>query len=257
MAAAYHSRIGDSELKKYYFYGDSNTYGYDPRDPFGGCYPREKIWTNLLKNIMGESVTVISDGLNGRKIPKYKRTIELLEMGLKREKNLAAFAVMLGSNDLLLSDSEGGNINADEIVQHMEDFLTEIQNFLQMNQIEMKSGQEEIQKVWSEKKQAQIQQEQIQIEPKQNGSFGTAAETRIIIIAPPPLHFQKELDDKMPEIWSGYKKIAGRHGWDYIDTAGWKLPLAYDGVHLSEEGHRIFAEKLAEWIRQNESDRNK
>jgi len=27
------------------------------------------------------------------------------------------------------------------------------------------------------------------------------------------------------------------------------LSMAYDGIHLSEEGHHKFAEKIAEWIR--------
>ncbi|MEE0955512.1 MAG: GDSL-type esterase/lipase family protein [Eubacterium sp.] len=225
-------------MKKYYFYGDSNTYGYDPRDPFGGCYPENKIWTNILQKLLGDSTAVIADGLNGRKIPNHKRTIELLEMSLQREEPLAAFAVMLGSNDLLLCDSRDGDVNTDEIVKTMEDFLLEIRNFLDHNpEKQVDSGQ------------GRADSEQRKAGLCQGKAYVTEEHPKILLIAPPPLHYQKNLDSKISEIRTGYQKIAARHGWDYIDTGAWNLPLAFDGVHLSEEGHRIFAEKMAEWLK--------
>ena len=30
----------------------------------------------------------------------------------------------------------------------------------------------------------------------------------------------------------------------FIDTAAWELPMSFDRVHLSEEGHRLMAERL-------------
>ena len=44
---------------------------------------------------------------------------------------------------------------------------------------------------------------------------------------------------------------AEKRGLSYVDAAAWNLPLAYDGVHLSEEGHRVFAAQMEKWLREN------
>ena len=37
------------------FYGDSNTYGYDPADPYENRYPEEECWINILcEKLYGE-----------------------------------------------------------------------------------------------------------------------------------------------------------------------------------------------------------
>ena len=48
-------------------FGDSNTYGYDPRSYAGDRYPPESRWTDLLAEISGWEV--VNMGLNGREIP--------------------------------------------------------------------------------------------------------------------------------------------------------------------------------------------
>ncbi len=54
-------------------YGDSNTYGYDPRSYLGGRYPEAVRWTALLNT---EGREVINEGQNGRPIPRLEREIE-------------------------------------------------------------------------------------------------------------------------------------------------------------------------------------
>ena len=71
-------------------FGDSNTYGYDPRSYFGGRYEKEDRWVDLLAAQTGW--TVRNCGANGREIP---RTAAPLPDGVD------LFLVMLGSNDLL------------------------------------------------------------------------------------------------------------------------------------------------------------
>lgn len=39
-------------VKKAYFYGDSNTYGYDPRGIMGGRYPEEYCWPDILARML-------------------------------------------------------------------------------------------------------------------------------------------------------------------------------------------------------------
>ena len=40
-------------MKKAFFYGDSNTFGYDPADYYGGRYPRPQRWSYLLEKALG------------------------------------------------------------------------------------------------------------------------------------------------------------------------------------------------------------
>ena len=71
-------------------FGDSNTYGYDPRGYFGGRYDADSRWVDILAAETGW--TVYNMGQNGREIPSaapaFPADTDLL-------------IVMLGTNDLL------------------------------------------------------------------------------------------------------------------------------------------------------------
>ena len=79
-------------------FGDSNTYGYDPRSFFGGRYPVEQRWVNILSGMTGWET--INAGENGRKIPQREGEIRRLLDLLEVEKP-DYLIVVLGSNDLL------------------------------------------------------------------------------------------------------------------------------------------------------------
>ena len=51
-------------------YGDSNTFGYDPRSYLGGRYPESVRWTALL---IAKGWNVINKGENGRSIPRLEQ----------------------------------------------------------------------------------------------------------------------------------------------------------------------------------------
>ena len=85
--------------EKWMFFGDSNTFGFDPAGFWGGRYDKNKIWTGLLQKAHPE-VKVINCGQNGREIPHSKLQYDFLEGDLMRHGPLDLFAVMLGSNDL-------------------------------------------------------------------------------------------------------------------------------------------------------------
>ena len=92
-------------------FGDSNTYGYDPRGFFGDRYESEDCWPQLLANQTCQ--VVINAGANGREIPRSSDTLRLLEaFG-----SVDIFLVMLGTNDLLQGAS------AKETAVRMEAFL--------------------------------------------------------------------------------------------------------------------------------------
>lgn len=71
-------------------YGDSNTYGYDPRSFIGDRYPADARWVELLAKETGWEI--INRGLNGWEIP---------EQDIPLPNDLDLLIVMLGTNDLL------------------------------------------------------------------------------------------------------------------------------------------------------------
>ena len=70
-------------------FGDSNTYGYDPRGFFADRYPPECRWVDLTAQLTGHEF--LNFGSNGRQIPRTGTTLPDCDLLL----------VMLGTNDLL------------------------------------------------------------------------------------------------------------------------------------------------------------
>ena len=90
-------------------FGDSNTYGYDPRGYLGGRYEADNRWVDILAAETGW--TVYNMGQNGREIPgtapAFPSDIDLL-------------IVMLGTNDLLQGKSP------EQAAERLEQFLSGI-----------------------------------------------------------------------------------------------------------------------------------
>ena len=110
--------------RKILFYGDSNTYGYDPADWQSFRYPYEQRWTSILAEKLGGDWTVIPEGMNGRQIPKllYDRKMLTGMLGTLAEGDV--FAVMLGTNDILVTTVP----QADEVIARMRSFLQFVKN---------------------------------------------------------------------------------------------------------------------------------
>ena len=96
-------KMDREEKRRVIFYGDSNTYGYDPADMLEGRYPAQVRWTEQVAGRLGEKWEVIAQGLNGRKLPDrrydFQRILEMIEPLGERD----VFAVMLGTNDILIT----------------------------------------------------------------------------------------------------------------------------------------------------------
>lgn len=90
-------------MKRIVCYGDSNTYGYDAADLFGGRLSSEQRWTDQLSALL--ECNVINCGMNGRTVPRYPRSVENDLRLLRRSLPCDLLIVMLGTNDLL-SDRE-------------------------------------------------------------------------------------------------------------------------------------------------------
>ena len=92
-------------------FGDSNTYGYDPRGFFGDRYGAGDRWVDLLAKQTGHEY--INAGANGREIPPNPYALRLVEQYTPVD----VFLVMLGTNDLLQVAS------AKEAAARMDAFL--------------------------------------------------------------------------------------------------------------------------------------
>ena len=98
-------------------YGDSNTYGYDPRSFFGDRYPADARWVDLLSERTG--LKTVNAGENGREIPRTDAEFRQLRE-LLAETQADFLIVLLGGNDLLQGASP------ETAAERMEAFLSQL-----------------------------------------------------------------------------------------------------------------------------------
>ena len=105
-------------MKKLILFGDSNTYGYDPRGFLGGRYPEEVRWTTHVKETLKDDYEIVEEGMNGRMLPElgYGLFTTVIQ-GLSRED---VFVMMLGTNDILLTNHP----NVDATLQRLDSILS-------------------------------------------------------------------------------------------------------------------------------------
>lgn len=172
-------------------FGDSNTYGYDPRSYFGGRYDADCRWVDILAEQNGW--TISNMGQNGREIP-------FSAPSLPADTDL--LIVMLGTNDLLQGWSP------EQATGRLERFLSDI----------------------------------------------SLDRSRILLIAPPPVTLGEwvpspQLIDASRAFARLCQALAERLGIRFADAGTWNIPLAYDGVHFTEQGHKAFAAGLLEVLK--------
>lgn len=73
--------------------------------------------------------------------------------------------------------------------------------------------------------------------------------SKILLIAPPPVTLggwvpsQQLIDNSYAFAWLCQAK-AEQLGIRFADAGKWDIPLTYDGVHFTEQGHKVFAAGL-------------
>lgn len=77
--------------------------------------------------------------------------------------------------------------------------------------------------------------------------------SKILLIAPPALTLGAWVSDPEQIIQSKllgqeYAALSRTLGTCFVNAVSWEIPLCYDGVHFTEEGHQRFAEKLQDII---------
>lgn len=107
-------------MKNVLIYGDSNTYGYDPRAFSDGRYPKEDRWTTILQNNLKDTHKIIADGVNGRPLPVISGTHLHLQRLFSEYPGINLFILILGTNDILLTT----NPDAQVPINKLDHFLT-------------------------------------------------------------------------------------------------------------------------------------
>lgn len=181
-------------------FGDSNTWGYDPRSYFGSRYARDVRWTGILE---GRGFTVINDGVNGRAFPRVEELPGIAAM-ICRGMPWDAVLILLGTNDMLLGRT------AEETGARADSMLGAV--------------------------------------------CSAVPPSRVFLIAPPALRrgewAQEESVLRESRLLpSSLRASAARSGVCFLDASKWDISLAFDGVHFSAEGHRVFAERITAALR--------
>lgn len=185
-------------------YGDSNTYGYDPRAGSGGRY--SKSWTEILKKKL--NCEVENHGICGRCIPhtpsQLKFACEQLNDWKERDGSLKMW-IMLGTNDLLQEE----NYTAEYAANRMDFFLRLL-----------------------------IEQDAVR-----------SNKIQLVLIAPPKMEYgswveEERIYNESRKLGDEYQRVARKLGIAFVDAGKWDIPVVFDGVHFSEEGHREFANNI-------------
>ena len=172
-------------------FGDSNTYGYDPRGYFGRRYDADSRWVDILAAETGW--TVYNMAHNGREIPSVAPVFPA---------DTDLLIVMLGTNDLLQGCSP------EQAAERLEQFLLGI----------------------------------------------PLDRSKLLLIAPPPMALgewvpsQQLIDDSC--IFARLcQALAEQLGIRFADAGKWDISLAYDGVHFTEQDHKVFAAGILEELK--------
>lgn len=220
-----------SFYKKVLFYGDSNTYGYDPAGFMGGRYPDGSRWTDIVgQNLLG-IWQVRADGMPGRSIPAARFELDYVRSVIQKEMPFDLFAVMLGTNDIV------GSLRPDakETARRMENLIDFVQEQMSGN------GQNE------------------------NRDSGKPSLPGILLIAPPAIvltdqsyaepyiagdrNYAQLYKEEGEKLCRYYRELAKSRNLFFTDTSDWLLSFAHDGVHLSETGHTLFASEMIDVLR--------
>ena len=202
-------------------YGDSNTYGYDPKT--GLRYPEDVRWPGVLSSLLGEGYHVIEEGCNGRTtvtddpVEGWKNGLDYLRPCLNSHKPVDVVVLMLGTNDL----KEIFHLTAEKIADNAGILVDVIQSFT-------KEKQGFVPKI-------------VLISPPEIGK-GMPNSVFSRSFAPRSIEESKKFPDE-------YRRIADSKGCLFLNAAEFIYPSDADSLHLTEEGHRILAEKVAEIVR--------
>ncbi len=209
-------------MKTILCYGDSNTYGYNPRN---GCrYPKNIRWTGVLQELLGDEFLVIEEGCNGRTtvfddpVDPWKNGLSYLKPCLNTHKPVDMVILMLGSNDL----KNMYHASIEMIAEGANRLIQEIQEYADSKQ---------------------------------------AFRPEILLVAPPVIGeeitssiFAERFDEtaitRSRAFAEYYEKVARKNGCIFFDASKVAESSKLDCLHLMPEAHKKLALGLFEVIKQ-------
>lgn len=211
-------------MKNVLFYGDSNTWGYNPAD--GSRYPYDVRWTSVAAKALGEDYHCVAAGLNGRTTvfddpwKGCRNGRDAIDFELQSHKPLDLVVIMLGTNDLKFG-SASLSARGIETITMMVKMANE--RFMTSSPV-----------------------------------FPDGA--KILIISPiwvGPIdagHFEADLipdgHEESKRFAALYKAIADNCGAYFLDAAQFASPSEIDSEHMTPEGHRALGIAVAEKIKE-------
>lgn len=211
-------------MKNILFYGDSNTWGYNPEN--GGRYPYDVRWTTVAQKLLGNDYNCIPAGINGRttvfddpwKVCRNGR--DAIDFELQTHKPLDLVVIMLGTNDLKFG-SASLSARGIETITMMVKMANE--RFITSSPV-----------------------------------FPDGA--KVLIVSPILIGKIDESHDEYDLIPDGheeskrfaplYKEMADKCGAYFMDAAQYASPSPIDSEHMTIEGHAAFGRAIAEKIKE-------
>ena len=215
-------------MRNVLFFGDSNTYGFDPESRAAGTGERfaaDVRWCGVTARELGSSWHVIEEGLNGRttvhedpyRLTTYLSGGMLLPTLLKSHLPLDAVVIMLGTNDLKPVYSLG----LADIARGMAVLAEAIKEF-----------------PWP----------------------SSASCPQILLVSPPPLthaatqgllaEFDARSIALSEQLADAYRQVAELESCDFLDAGKVAQVGSFDGVHLDADGHHALGLAIAAKLRE-------
>ena len=219
-------------------YGDSNTYGFDPRLGSPGRLAKNERWTGILDS--EPDIEIANEGMNGRCIPSASYEYRSLRKILERHNDADMFIIMLGSNDLFMTREA----TAEKIADKMRNVFTNVPELIRWKT----SGTEASGNSGA----------------ASSKDSGSSSQKRILLICPPapsdrvlfyemagiPMSQSAQSAARvMKELPEKLAAVAAEFGLEFADATKWNIACMFDGLHFSEEGHKTFAQNVLRAIR--------
>jgi lysophospholipase L1-like esterase len=201
------------KVKTILCYGDSNTWGYNPRTQ--DRFSFEQRWTGVLAQQLGPAFRIVEEGLNGRTtvwddpIEGYKNGKEYLIPCLESHRPIDLVVIMLGTNDLKTRFS----VSAYDIGQSAA-VLVDI------------------------------------VQKSASGPGGLAP--RVLLIAPPVVgkltefaEMFEEAESKSNKFSEYYRRVTELYHCHFLDAARVIVSSDLDGIHFEADQHEMLAKAIA------------
>ena len=202
-------------MKNILCFGDSNTWGYNPRTK--ERFSSDIRWTGVLQKNLGNDVKIIEEGLCGRTTVYEDETrpdrkgIDSIPGIFERNERIDAVIIMLGTNDCKRINHTTPRDIAMGIDRCLDVILKQIPSDKVLLVSPINLGDD----VWKD-----------EYDPE----------------------FDKKSVLVSRQLKQEYRKVAKKRGVYFLAASDYVAPSKADQEHLDEEGHRVFADAITGYI---------